>query len=154
MQLRNIYCVIACFSDLRWPRPAVAAGRARASIQGLADLVPKTALVERNGKTASKLAIGDIILVGPGDRISADGDITEGTSEIDEAPVTGESTPKRKNAGDAVFAGTINTDGVLRIRATATADDNTIARVVRLVEEAQESKSRCSDDEYWLRGKW
>ena len=123
----------------------VAAGRARASIQGLADLVPKTALVESNGKTASveasKLAIGDIILVRPGDRIPADGDITEGTSEIDEAPVTGESTPKRKNVGESVFAGTINTDGVLRIRVSATADDNTIARVVRLVEEAQESKA-------------
>ncbi|MBZ3695277.1 heavy metal translocating P-type ATPase [Phyllobacterium calauticae] len=123
----------------------VAAGRARASIQGLADLVPKTALVERGGNTVSvpadALAIGDIILVRPGDRIPADGDITEGTSEIDEAPVTGESTPKRKNAGDAVFAGTINTDGVLRIAVTATASDNTIARVIRLVEEAQESKA-------------
>lgn len=123
----------------------VAAGRARASIQGLADLVPKTALVERGGNAVSvpadALAIGDIILVRPGDRIPADGDITEGTSEIDEAPVTGESTPKRKNAGDAVFAGTINTDGVLRIAVTATASDNTIARVIRLVEEAQESKA-------------
>ncbi|MBA8879863.1 heavy metal translocating P-type ATPase [Phyllobacterium myrsinacearum] len=123
----------------------VAAGRARASIQGLADLVPKTALVERGGNTisvpADTLAVGDIILVRPGDRIPADGDITEGTSEIDEAPVTGESTPKRKNTGDPVFAGTINTDGVLRIAVTATSSDNTIARVIRLVEEAQESKA-------------
>lgn len=123
----------------------VAAGRARASIQGLADLVPKTALVERKGETATieadKLAIGDIVLVRPGDRIAADGEITEGSSEIDEAPVTGESTPKRKTVGESVFAGTINTDGVLRIRVTATADDNTIARIVRLVEEAQESKA-------------
>lgn len=123
----------------------VAAGRARASIQGLADLVPKTALVERKGETvtikADKLAIGDIVLVRPGDRMAADGDITEGASEIDEAPVTGESTPKWKTVGESVFAGTINTDGVLRIRVTATADDNTIARVVRLVEEAQESKA-------------
>lgn len=123
----------------------VAAGRARASIQGLADLVPKTALVERGGNTVSvpadTLAVGDIILVRPGDRIPADGDVTEGTSEIDEAPVTGESTPKRKNAGDPVFAGTINTDGVLRIAVTATSSDNTIARVIRLVEEAQESKA-------------
>ncbi len=123
----------------------VAAGRARASIQGLANLVPKTALVEREGQTVSiaadKLAIGDVVLARPGDRIPADGDITEGTSEIDEAPVTGESTPKRKTAGDSVFAGTINTDGLLRIRVTATSADNTIARVVRLVEEAQESKA-------------
>ena len=123
----------------------VAAGRARAGIQGLADLVPKTAIVERAGEAVSigadKLAVGDIILVRPGDRIPADGEITEGSSEIDGAPVTGESTPRRKNVGDSVFAGTISTDGVLRIRVTATAEDNTIARVIRLVEEAQESKA-------------
>jgi Cd2+/Zn2+-exporting ATPase len=123
----------------------LAAGRARASIQSLTALVPKTALVERNGETtevkAERLAVGDVIVVRPGDRIPADGEIVEGSSEIDEAPVTGESTPKRKGENDAVFAGTINTDGVLKIRVTATAQDNTIARVVRLVEEAQESKA-------------
>ncbi|RUY49984.1 heavy metal translocating P-type ATPase, partial [Mesorhizobium sp. M7A.F.Ca.CA.001.12.1.1] len=123
----------------------VAAGRARASIQGLADLVPKTALVERAGGTseipAEDLGVGDIILVRPGDRIPADGEIIEGSSDIDEAPVTGESTPKRKGVADAVFAGTISTDGVLRVRVTAAASDNTIARIVRLVEEAQEAKA-------------
>ncbi len=67
--------------------------------------------------------------------------IVEGSSAIDEAPVTGESMPKRKEVGDAVFAGTINSDAVLRVRVTAAAADNTIARVVRLVEEAQESKA-------------
>ncbi|QPC91391.1 heavy metal translocating P-type ATPase [Mesorhizobium sp. INR15] len=123
----------------------VAAGRARASIQGLADLVPKTALVERNGDivelAAEELAVGDVIVVRPGDRIPADGEIIEGSSDIDEAPVTGESTPKRKSVGEAVFAGTISTDGVLKLRVTAAASDNTIARVVRLVEEAQEAKA-------------
>ncbi|TIM47830.1 heavy metal translocating P-type ATPase [Mesorhizobium sp.] len=123
----------------------VAASRARASIQGLADLVPKTALVERNGGTtevpAAALALGDVIVVRPGDRIPADGEIVEGSSEIDESPVTGESTPKRKSENEAVFAGTINTDGVLKVRVTAAAEDNTIARVVRLIEEAQESKA-------------
>src|SRR5690606_37343550 len=77
----------------------------------------------------------------PGDRIPADGIILEGSGSIDEAPVTGESVPKHKSIGDAVFAGTINTDAVLRVRVTATATDNTIARVVKLVEEAQESKA-------------
>ncbi|WP_192364489.1 heavy metal translocating P-type ATPase [Mesorhizobium mediterraneum] len=123
----------------------VAAGRARASIQGLADLVPKTALVERDGGTvevpAAMLAVGDLIVVRPGDRIPADGAIVEGSSDVDESPVTGESTPKRKSEKDAVFAGTISTDGVLKVRVTAAAEDNTIARVVRLVEEAQESKA-------------
>jgi Cd2+/Zn2+-exporting ATPase len=123
----------------------VAAGRARANIQGLADLVPKTALVEKDGSTAevpaASLAVGDLIVVRPGDRIPADGEIVDGSSEIDESPVTGESTPKRKGKSDNVFAGTISTDGVLKVWVTATAEDNTIARVVRLVEEAQESKA-------------
>lgn len=123
----------------------VAAGRARASIRGLADLVPKVALVERDGATtevpAAQLAVGAIILVRPGDRIAADGVIVDGSSAINEAPVTGESVPKTKGVGDEVFAGTINADAVLRVRVTAAAADNTIARVVRLVEEAQESKA-------------
>ncbi|MFK4057440.1 heavy metal translocating P-type ATPase [Brevundimonas sp. NPDC046655] len=123
----------------------VAAGRARKSIQGLTDLVPKTALVEVNGQVsevpAEGLAVGVVILVRPGDRVPADGDIVEGEGEIDEAPVTGESVPKRKMVGDPVYPGTINGGGVLRVRVTAAAADNPIARVVRLVEEAQESKS-------------
>jgi Cd2+/Zn2+-exporting ATPase len=123
----------------------VAATRARASIRGLAKLVPETALLERDGRTesvpASTLEVGAIVLVRPGDRIPADGVILSGESAVDEAPVTGESTPKRKALEDPVFAGTINGDGTLRVRVTAAARDNTIARIVRLVEEAQESKA-------------
>ncbi|TMV05356.1 heavy metal translocating P-type ATPase [Brucella haematophila] len=123
----------------------VAAGKARASIQSLTALVPKTAFLERNGATtevaADSLAVGDIISVRPGDRMPADGEILSGESAIDEAPVTGESTPVGKGAGDTVFAGTINGDGLLRVKVTAAAQDNTIARVVRLVEEAQEAKA-------------
>ncbi|MCW6512248.1 heavy metal translocating P-type ATPase [Lichenifustis flavocetrariae] len=123
----------------------VAATKARASIQGLTALVPKTALVEEGGQTrevpADGVKLGSVILVRPGDRIAADGEIVDGNSAIDEAPVTGESVPKRKGKGDTVFAGTINADGVLRIKVTAAASDNTIARIVKLVEEAQESKA-------------
>ncbi|NBJ09479.1 heavy metal translocating P-type ATPase [Microvirga arsenatis] len=123
----------------------VAAGRARASIQGLTKLVPKTALLERNGSTeevpAESLTVGSVILVRPGDRVPADGEIVSGESAVDEAPVTGESVPKRKSVDDTVFAGTINGDGALRVRVTAAAQDNTIARIVRLVEEAQEAKA-------------
>ncbi|RJT28170.1 cadmium-translocating P-type ATPase [Mesorhizobium waimense] len=123
----------------------VAAGRARASIRGLTQLVPKTAFLEEDGQTravaADSLRVGSMIMVRPGDRIPADGEILEGSSSIDEAPVTGESLPKRKSVGDTVFAGTINADAVLRIRVTAAAADNTIARVVKLVEEAQASKA-------------
>jgi Cd2+/Zn2+-exporting ATPase len=123
----------------------VAAGKARASIKSLSALVPKTALLEENGKArevpAESLAVGSVILVRPGDRISADGTVVSGESAIDEAPVTGESVPVRKSVDDAVFAGTVNGDAALRVRVTAAAQDNTIARVVRLVEEAQESKA-------------
>ena len=123
----------------------VAAGKARQSIQSLTALVPKEALLEVNGQTravpAESLAVGATILVRPGDRISADGLILSGESAIDEAPVTGESTPVPKSVDDKVFAGTINGDAALRVRVTATAADNTIARVVKLVEEAQESKA-------------
>lgn len=123
----------------------VAAGKARDSIKSLTNLVPKTALLEEGGKTrevpAEVLAVGSIILVRPGDRISADGVIMSGESSVDEAPVTGESVPVRKVIGDNVFAGTVNGDAALRVRVTAAAEDNTIARVVRLVEEAQELKA-------------
>ena len=123
----------------------VAAGKARDSIKSLAALVPKTALLEEMGQTrevkAETLAIGSVILVRPGDRISADGVILSGESAVDEAPVTGESVPVNKGPDDLVFAGTINGNAALRVRVTATAEDNTIARVVKLVEEAQEKKA-------------
>ncbi|MBY4593652.1 MULTISPECIES: heavy metal translocating P-type ATPase [Rhizobium] len=123
----------------------VAAGKARESIQSLTSLVPKTALLEDNGQTrevpAESLSVGAVIVVRPGDRISADGVVVSGESAIDEAPVTGESTPVRKGVDAIVFAGTVNGDAVLRVRVTAAAADNTIARVVKLVEEAQESKA-------------
>lgn len=123
----------------------VAASRARASIRNLGDLVPKMARVEENGHLrevqAESLEVGTTIQVRPGDRIPADGTILSGESAIDEAPVTGESTPVRKGPDEAVFAGTVNGDSLLRVRVTAAAADNTIARIVRLVEEAQESKA-------------
>lgn len=123
----------------------VAAGRARASIRALATLVPKTALVEKDGKTtevpAEQLSAGTTILVRPGDRIPADGTILSGETSVDESPVTGESVPKRKGPEDDVYAGTINQDAAIRVSVTAEAEDNTISRIIRLVEEAQESKA-------------
>lgn len=123
----------------------VAASRARASIQDLTKLVPKTARLEENDQVrevqANTLSVGAMIQVRPGDRIPADGVIVSGESSIDEAPVTGESTPVRKGRDENLFAGTVNGDGLLRVLVTAAAADNTIARVVKLVEEAQESKA-------------
>ncbi|WP_186400460.1 heavy metal translocating P-type ATPase [Stappia sp. P2PMeth1] len=123
----------------------IATGRARASIRALATLMPKTALLELDGTTktvpAESLAVDAIVMVRPGDRVPADGVVLSGESAVDEAPVTGESVPKRKEEGDNVFAGTVNQEGVLRVRVTAAAADNTIARIITLVEEAQESKA-------------
>lgn len=123
----------------------IAASRARSSIQELAKLVPSTARIENGDSVrevpASSLAVDSVVQVRPGDRIPADGIILAGDSSIDEAPVTGESTPVRKKTGDVVFAGTVNGEALLRVKVTASAQDNTIARIVRLVEEAQESKA-------------
>ncbi|MBN9457060.1 MAG: cadmium-translocating P-type ATPase [Bosea sp.] len=123
----------------------VAADRARASIRALGDLVPKTALIEENGATrqvdAASLAIGQVVLVRPGDRIPADGEILDGVSGIDESPVTGESVPKTKGIGEPVYAGSVNREAALRIRVAKAAQDNTIARIIRLVEEAQEARA-------------
>ncbi|WP_288949780.1 heavy metal translocating P-type ATPase [uncultured Paracoccus sp.] len=123
----------------------VAAGKARDGIRALANLVPKTALLETDGTTrevpAASLRVGQTVLVRPGDRIPADGEIIEGTSGIDESPVTGESLPRTRGPGDPVFAGAINAEAALRIRVTREPADNTIARIIRLVEEAEEARA-------------
>ena len=123
----------------------VAAGKARDGIRALANLVPKTALLVTGSTTrevpAASLTVGQVVLVRPGDRVPADGEISEGTSGVDDSPVTGESVPVNKGPGDAVFAGSINTEAVLRVKVTKAAEDNTIARIIRLVEEAEEARA-------------
>ena len=123
----------------------IAAARARAGIESLIGLMPRTARVERNGAIAEvpidALRVDDTVVVRPGDRVPSDGEVIEGCSEVDEAPVTGESVPVAKGIGDTVYAASINANGVLRVRITRTAADNTIARIIRLVEQAQASKA-------------
>ncbi len=125
----------------------LAAGRARAGIEALIDLVPRTARRQRANSSdieevsVDELAIGDVVVVRPGDRIPSDGTVIDGASEVDEAPVTGESVPVFKEVGAEVYAGSINANGELRVEIARTAGDNTIARIIRLVEEAQESKA-------------
>jgi Cd2+/Zn2+-exporting ATPase len=123
----------------------VAAGKARDGIRALANLVPKTAQLATGETTrevpAASLTVGQTVLVRPGDRIPADGEIDEGTSGVDESPVTGESVPKTRGPGDAVFAGAINTEAALRVKVTKGPEDNTIARIIRLVEEAEEARA-------------
>jgi len=123
----------------------VAAGRARAGIKALVGLVPRVAQVEEAGQLrevpAQRLRVGDLVVVRPGDRIPSDGEVVEGLSEVDEAPITGESVPVGKTTGSSVYAGSINANGQLRVRINKTAADNTIARIIHLVEEAQASKA-------------
>jgi Zn2+/Cd2+-exporting ATPase len=124
---------------------SVAAGRARAGIESLLDLVPKVARVVRGTATvevpADQLQVGDIVIVRPGDRIPSDGTVLEGQSEVDQAPITGESAPSLKKIGDHVYAGSINAHGTLRVSILKTVADNTIARIIHLVETAQGSKA-------------
>ncbi len=123
----------------------IAATKARRSVEALADLVPKTAMLVVDGSVrevpASALEVGDIVEVRPGGYVPADGVIVEGESSFNEASITGESIPKHKEAGEDVFAGSVNADGLVRVRTTATADNNIIARILQLVEEAEANKS-------------
>ncbi|KYC34843.1 ATPase [Scytonema hofmannii PCC 7110] len=119
--------------------------RTRTAIRALLDLVPETAaLLTDTGEVripAKELKIDNVFLVRPGERIPTDGEIVEGASSIDEAAVTGESVPVEKAVGDKVFAGTINTTGVLKVRATTSFASNSLQKIIQTVEEAQGVKS-------------
>lgn len=123
----------------------IAASRARAGIKALMELVPRTAK-RMSGSTAETVPVedlvpGDLVMVRPGDRVPSDGEVREGESDVNEAPVTGESVPVAKQPGSPVFAGSINVDGELKVIITRAAADNTISRIIRAVEEAQEQKA-------------
>jgi len=119
--------------------------RTRRAISGLMALTPPEAVVLRGGgevtAPAADVAPGDVILIRPGERVAVDGVVLEGTAAANQAPVTGESHPVAKAPGDQVFAGSIVEGGALRIRATSAAADNTIAKIVHLVEEAQAQRA-------------
>lgn len=120
--------------------------RTRASIRALLDLAPKEARVLRDGREitvpAESLKPGDVFVVRPGEAIPTDGVIRTGSSSLDESSVTGESIPVDKGPGMKVFAASINKQGALTIEATAAFADNTLSKIIHLVEEAQERKGR------------
>ncbi|MGK5739251.1 heavy metal translocating P-type ATPase [Micromonospora sp. URMC 103] len=125
---------------------AIATKRTEDSVAGLLDLAPDTAtrLTATGEDTveAADLYVGDVILVRPGERIGADGEVTHGASEVDQATITGEASPVDKYPGDEVFAGTLNGTGALRVRVTRPASDTVIARIVAMVAEASATKAR------------
>jgi Cd2+/Zn2+-exporting ATPase len=119
--------------------------RARQSIRSLMSLAPARAIRLIGGREedvpVETLAVGDIILVKPGERIPMDGVVQRGESGVDQSPITGESVPTHKTSGDDVFAGSINGSGTLEIEVTRAAADNTIQRIIRLVEQAQSARA-------------
>ncbi len=120
--------------------------RTRSAIRTLLDLAPKEARVLRDGveqvMPASDLQPGDVFVVRPGEGIATDGVIRAGRSSVNEAAVTGESVPVDKAEGDKVFAGTLNAQGAIQIEVTHAFADNTLSKIIHLVEEAQEQKGR------------
>ncbi|MFB6307785.1 MAG: heavy metal translocating P-type ATPase, partial [Haloarculaceae archaeon] len=119
--------------------------RARNSLEELMDLSPDEATVRRDGEEVTlpveDVAVGDIVVVRPGEKIPMDGEVIEGQSAVNQAPITGESVPVDKTTGDEVYAGTINEEGYLAIEVTATAADNTLSRIVSMVEDAESNRT-------------
>jgi Cu2+-exporting ATPase len=126
-----------------------AVGRAEGALSELAKLLPDTAERVMGGRTepvpVSELRPDDVVLVRPGGRIPADGEVVDGESDLNESSVTGESRPVSKRAGDEVIAGTVNGSGALQVRVTRVGEETALAGIMRLVAEAQSSKSRAQD---------
>lgn len=120
--------------------------KTRSAVRALMDLAPKKALVRRDGRElevpVEEIAVGDVFIVRPGEGVATDGVVVAGGSSVNQAPVTGESMLVEKVAGDVVYAGSINAEGALEVEATKAFADNTISRIIQMVEEAQERKGR------------
>lgn len=119
--------------------------KTRDAIHSLMNLQVKEAVVRRNGReyvlAVEQIKLGDLIIVGPGQRIALDGKVVAGQSSVNQSPITGESMPVEKAPGEMVFAGTVNENGVLEIMVTRLEGDSTVARIIRMVSEAQAKKA-------------
>ena len=143
---------VAFFFSLSLYLESWSVGRARNAVAALLDLAPPTARVIREDGTeedvlAAQVAVGDRFVVRGGDRIPLDGEVTDGIGGINQAPITGESALVTKEPGDEVYAGTINGDGTLTVRATKPASDTVLSRIIRMVSEAH---SRRANVEQWV----
>jgi Cd2+/Zn2+-exporting ATPase len=119
--------------------------RTRGAVRALANLAPDEVLVQRGGAerlvVAGEVAVGETVVVRPGERLAVDGEVIEGRTTVDESPVTGESTPVEKGPGDSVYSGSLNGSGSLLVRTLHEAGDSTLQRITRLVEEAQATRA-------------
>src|SRR5450759_143478 len=122
-----------------------AVDKARGAIRSLMELVPKEALVRRDGRETvcpvEEIAVGEVVVVRPGERVPVDGRVVRGSSFVDQAAVTGEPVPVRREPGDDVFAGTINQNGVLEVTVEKPASETMLSRIIYSVEEAQAKKT-------------
>jgi len=130
-------------------------GRTRRAIEALMTLRPEEVLVRQEDGAERLVPLeqvqpGDLVVVRPGERVGIDGVVVEGRSAIDQAPITGESVPVAKEAGSPVYAGSLNTTGSLLVRVTKPAGESTLARVIRLVEQAHEHKARAQRAVDWI----
>ena len=119
--------------------------RARNAVNALGELMPKMAMVKQGNQIVERpvedLQLDDVVVVRPGDRLPADGNVTSGQSAVDQSAITGESVPVDKAPGDQVYAGTINQESALEVSVTSLAQDSTLSRVMQMVAEAQEQQS-------------
>lgn len=124
----------------------IAEGRSKRSISHLMEIRPDTASLERDGEVVTvdpdEVAVGDVVVVRPGDKVPMDGVVIEGSSTLNTVALTGESVPRTVNPGEEVLSGCINLSGVLRIRVTKVFDESTASKILELVTSAQEKKSR------------
>lgn len=125
---------------------SVAVGKSRQSISDMMDINPEFANVERNGEIAEvdpdEVAVGEVVVIKPGERIPLDGEVISGSSGLNTAALTGESAPREVTVGDEVISGCVNTDGLLKIRVTKPYSDSTVAKILELVENSSESKAK------------
>lgn len=143
---------VAFFFALSLTLESWSVGRARNAVSALLDLAPPTARVIRDDGSesdvpAAQVTIGDRFVVRGGDRIPLDGEVTEGRGDVDQAPITGESALVAKEIGDEVYAGTINGDGTLTVKATKAAGDTVLSKIIRMVGDAH---SRRAEVEQWV----
>lgn len=125
---------------------SVAVGKSRKSISDMMDINPEYATVERNGEEIEvepdEVAVGETVVIKPGERIPLDGEVIFGSSRLNVAALTGESAPRDVTVGDEVISGCLNTDGLLKIRVTKPYSDSTVAKILELVENSSENKAK------------